>query len=87
MREHPELAGFVAQDFAAWQYWDAVPEYVALLKSGVPQQIASRVAATAYLRQSPEGGRDVGLPASAMRAADPAGVAAFPMPPGSVPTQ
>src|SRR5262245_47994886 len=35
------------------QYWDAVPEYVALMKSDVPQQYPSRVAIVAYLRQSP----------------------------------
>jgi hypothetical protein len=43
----------VAQDLAAWQYWEAVPEYVALMKSDVRQQLPSRVAALAYLRQSP----------------------------------
>ena len=53
MKAHPEIAGYVAQDFAAWQYWDAVPEYVALMKSGVRQQYPSRVAILAYLRQSP----------------------------------
>jgi hypothetical protein len=53
MKEHPEIAGYVAQDLAAWQYWDAVPEYVALMKSEVRQQYPSRVAILAYLRQSP----------------------------------
>jgi hypothetical protein len=53
MKEHPEIAGYVAQDLAAWQYWDAVPEYLALMKSGVRQQYPSRVAILAYLRQSP----------------------------------
>ena len=53
MKEHPEIAGYVAQDLAAWQYWDAVPEYVALMKSDVRQQFPSRVATLAYLRQSP----------------------------------
>jgi hypothetical protein len=52
MKEHPEIAGYVAQDLAAWQYWDAVPEYVALMKSGSPQQYPSRLAILAYLRQS-----------------------------------
>ncbi|HYV65924.1 MAG TPA: hypothetical protein VE964_06755 [Myxococcales bacterium] len=53
MKEHQEIAGYVAQDLAAWQYWDAAPEYVALMKSNVPQQYPSRVAIVAYLRQSP----------------------------------
>ena len=53
MKAHPEIAGCVAQDLAAWQYWDAVPEYVALMKSDVRQQYPSRVAILAYLRQSP----------------------------------
>lgn len=53
MKAHPEVAGYVAQDLAAWRYWDAVPEYVALMKSDVRQQVPSRVAILAYLRQSP----------------------------------
>lgn len=53
MKERPEIAGYVAPDLAAWQYWDAVPEYVALMKSGVKQQFPSRLAILAYLRQSP----------------------------------
>jgi hypothetical protein len=53
MKEHQEIAGYVAQDLAGWQYWDAVPEYVALMKSDVRQQYPSRVAILTYLRQSP----------------------------------
>jgi hypothetical protein len=56
MQEHKELAGFVAWDLAAWQYWGAVPMYLALMKSNVRQNFASRVAALAYLHQSPVGG-------------------------------
>jgi hypothetical protein len=56
MQEHKELAGFVAWDLAAWQYWGAVPVYLALLKSNVRQHFASRVAVSAYLGQSPVGG-------------------------------
>lgn len=55
MQEHKELAGFVAWDLAAWQYWGAVPEYMALIKSNVRQNYASRVAVSAYLGQSPVG--------------------------------
>jgi hypothetical protein len=53
IKEHPEIAGYVAQDLAGWQYWDAVPEYVALMRSDVRQQFPSRLAILAYLRQSP----------------------------------
>jgi hypothetical protein len=52
MKTRPEIAGYVAQDLAAWRYWDAVPEYDALMKSDVPQQYPSRIAIAAYLRQS-----------------------------------
>jgi hypothetical protein len=53
MKEHPEIAGYVAPDLAAWQYWDAVPDYLALVKSGVRQQYPARLAMLVYLRQSP----------------------------------
>lgn len=56
IREHRELAGLVASDLAAWQYWGAVPAYLALLKSNAKQHLESRVAVYAYLRQSPVGG-------------------------------
>jgi hypothetical protein len=77
IKEHRELAGFVAQDLASWQCWDAVPEYVALMKSDVRQHYASRIAIAAYLRQSPAGGADVAaLGASEPRAEEPAAGAA-----------
>jgi hypothetical protein len=53
MRERPEIAGYVAPDLAAWQCWDAVPEFLALMKSDVRQQLPSRLATLEYLRQSP----------------------------------
>jgi hypothetical protein len=53
IKEQPQIAGYVAPDLAAWQVWDAVPEYVELMKSGVRQQFPSRLAILAYLRQSP----------------------------------
>jgi len=55
MQEHRELAGFVAWDLAAWQYWAVTPLYLALIKSNVRQDFKSRVAISAYLRQSPIG--------------------------------
>ena len=62
MQEHREIAGLVAEDLAAWQYWGAVPDYVALMKSGVRQQYASRAAIVAYLRQSPGGATNAASP-------------------------
>jgi hypothetical protein len=56
MKAHPEIAGDVAPDLASWQYWDAVPDYLALMKSGVRQQYPSRLATLAYLQQSPNAG-------------------------------
>jgi len=50
---HAPLAGFVAQDLAAWNCWDAVPAYIALLRSDSQQLPASRYAMLSYLRQSP----------------------------------
>jgi len=55
IQEHKPLAGFVARDLADWQYWGAVPLYLALTKSNVRQDFKSRVAVAAYLRQSPVG--------------------------------
>ena len=82
MQAHKPLAGLVAQDLAAWQYWDAVPEYVALMKSEVRQHYASRAAIVTYLRLSPGGanaidqlGPDIGASgrsASAVLAPSPA---------------
>ena len=55
MQEHKEFAGLVAWDLAAWQYWDAVPTYLTLMKSNVRQDFKSRVAVADYLRHSPVG--------------------------------
>lgn len=53
IKKHPETAGDVAPDLAAWRYWEAVSDYLALMKSGVRQQYPSRLAMLAYLQQSP----------------------------------
>jgi hypothetical protein len=50
---HKDLAGFVAQDLAGWSYWDAAPVYIALLRSDVVRNAASRYAMVNYLRHSP----------------------------------
>ena len=52
MRQHPDMAGLVAPDLAAWRYWDAAPEYQALLRANVRQQYASLAAIVSYLRES-----------------------------------
>lgn len=49
---HP-LAGYVAPDLTGWKDWSAVPDYVALLKSGSLQHPASIYAALMYLESSP----------------------------------
>ena len=49
---HP-LAGYPAPVLLAWQAWDAVPDYVALLKSKAPQHPASIIAMLNYLDNSP----------------------------------
>jgi hypothetical protein len=71
MKAHPDKAGDVAPDLAAWKYWDAVPEYQALMKSGVRQQYPSMLAMQAYLRQSSDA-RASGAPAEASRSPGPA---------------
>ncbi len=47
------MAALVAADLALWGYWDAVPEYVQLLKSNAVRDPASRYAIIVYLKQSP----------------------------------
>jgi hypothetical protein len=53
IRERQPMAGFVAQDLAAWNHWGAGPEYLALLKGNALADPASRLAVVAYLMQSP----------------------------------
>jgi hypothetical protein len=55
IREHQELAGFVAWDLAAWRYWGAEPLYRAIVQSHVRQNFASGVGISKYLAQSPAG--------------------------------
>ena len=71
MKAHPDSAGNVAPDLAAWQYWDAVSEYQALMKSGVRQQYPSMVAMQSYLLQSADA-RASGSSAQASRSSGPA---------------
>jgi hypothetical protein len=53
IRERPAMAGFVALQLADWEYWDATPDYVALLKSDALKDPASHFAVVNYLRRSP----------------------------------
>ena len=66
IRERKDLAGLVAPDLAAWNYWDAVSEYTALMKSDVRHQGPSRFAIAVYLQRSLTAGEtsrpDVPLP-------------------------
>ncbi len=66
MKAHPETAGDVAPDLAAWQYWDAVPEYLALMRSKVRQQYPSRLAVQAYLLKGLDAQASGSSPAAAL---------------------
>src|ERR1700730_385474 len=49
IRERPPMAGFVAQQLADWNYWDAAPEYLALLKPNTITDPTSHFAVVNYL--------------------------------------
>lgn len=51
--ERKPMAGFVARELADWEYWDATPDYVTLLKSDVVKDPASHFAVVNYLQRSP----------------------------------
>jgi hypothetical protein len=46
------MAGFVAQQLADWDYWDAATEYAALLKSNTIKDPASEFAVVNYLQRA-----------------------------------
>jgi len=50
---HP-LAGYPALDLLSWRAWEAVPDYLALLRAGTPQHPASVYAILGYLDATPE---------------------------------
>ena len=52
MTAHKPMAGFVAQDLGDWGYWDAAPEYVALLQSDTLKDPASNLAVIGYLQRA-----------------------------------
>jgi hypothetical protein len=52
IKERPPMAGFVAQQLADWNSWDATTEYVALLESDVVKDPASHFAVVNYLQRA-----------------------------------
>ena len=52
IKERPPMAGFVAQQLADWDYWDAATEYAALLASDVVKDPASHFAVVSYLQRA-----------------------------------
>lgn len=53
MKERAAMAGFVAPQLADWAYWDATPEFVALLKAHALRDPALHFAVLTYLSRSP----------------------------------
>ena len=54
IRERKPMAGFVAAYLSDWKAWDAVPDYVEVLRSNAVKDPAGQFAIVAYLRDSPE---------------------------------
>ena len=52
IKERPPMAGFVAQQLADWDYWDAATEYAALLASDAVKDPASHFAVVNYLQHA-----------------------------------
>jgi hypothetical protein len=52
MQQHPPMAGFVVSKFADWGYWDAAPEYAALIESNPNMDPASKLAIERYLQRA-----------------------------------
>jgi len=56
IRQRPAMASFVAQQLADWSYWDAAPDYSALVKANATMDPASQLAIGLYLRRAAEAG-------------------------------
>ena len=56
IRQRPAMAGFVAPQLADWNYWDAAPDYSALVKTNATMDPASQMAIGLYLRRAAEAG-------------------------------
>jgi len=52
IKERPPMAGFVAQQLADWDYWDAAIDYAALLASDAVKDPASHFAVVTYLQRA-----------------------------------
>ena len=52
IKKRPPMAGFVAQQLADWDYWDATTEYAALLASDAVKDPASHFAVVNYLQRA-----------------------------------
>lgn len=52
IRERPPMAGFVAQQLADWDYWDAAADYAALLASDAVKDPGSHFAVVTYLQRA-----------------------------------
>lgn len=53
IRHNPARAGMVASDLGNWEHWEFVPDFAAILKSGVSQAFALRYSVVFYLMRSP----------------------------------
>lgn len=54
VRARPRMAGFVAADLTDWREWDAVDDFVDVLRLGVVEDPAERFAMTIYISESPD---------------------------------
>ena len=55
IRARTPMAGFVAPTLTEWKAWDAVPDYVEVLRSNAVKDPAGQFAILVYLRDSPDG--------------------------------
>jgi hypothetical protein len=53
IQQRRSMAGFVAQELADWEYWDATADYVEVLKSNAVKDPAAHFLIVSYLQRSP----------------------------------
>lgn len=56
IRQRPAMAGFVAPQLADWNYWDAAPDYSALVTANATMDPASQMAIGLYLGRAAKAG-------------------------------